>query len=600
MADNLPAPSGPAESFPVAKVQSGGSANSSGKRLITRLWLLTGACLLVATGLVVWNQKPSGPQITIQFEQGHGLKPGNTLQYRGIEVGEVTAVDLNDAADGVSVTVELQPGAKQLAVNGSQFWIVRPRVSLTRISGLDTVVGARYLSVQPGPVGREAQLEFEGLETPLTLIDSEAVEVAIHFKEGHGLSIGDQVQHRGIVVGEVTAVDLDAEFDGVTVQVRLAASAGRLARAGTQFWIERPTVSAAQVRGLDTLVGGRYIAVSPGPMDGAEVTEFDGLQDAPAGELPEGGLEIVLEATTRGGLRRGVPVVYRGLPIGRVFSVGLASDSATIDARAWIEAPYRHLVRGNTRFWTMNGIDVSVGLSGVEVSADSLSSIMLGGVALATPDVPGDVVNTGHRFVCAANAEDEWLNWQPRLALGSRQAVLPQPVRASIRWQTRVVGFRRDRQRSGWVLPLADGRLFGPTDLLSPVGDAVDDATTLEAGGVSIPLTADSTTVFGDIAVLTTPARVVEPGAGWKAERLRAEGEPVDCLVVTSGVEPLSIAAARLTEADPGWLVDPTVPLTEDHHGACAVSRESGHVIGLVVVKDGAAAIVSVPRSRAE
>jgi paraquat-inducible protein B len=492
MAESAPGPPPEGGSFPVADVRSSkaASAKSSGKGLITRVWLLTGLCLVVAIVLVVWNQKPSGPSITIRFEQGHGLKPGNTLQHRGIEVGEVTAVQLDAANDGVVVTVELQPRAKSLARHGSEFWIVRPRVSLTRITGLDTVVGARYLSVQPGPENSDSKFAFDGLETPLTLIDSEAVDVSIQFSEGHGLSVGDQVRHRGIVVGEVTSVDLNKDLNGVTVLARLAASATRLARAGTQFWVERPAVNAAEVRGLDTLVGGRYIAVQPGAADGEPQTEFEGVTNAPAGELPEGGLEIMLEATTRGGLKRGVPVLYRGLPIGRVFAVGLASDAASVDARAWIEAPYRHLVRTNTQFWMTSGIDVSVGLSGVQVSADSLSSIMLGGISLATPDAPGDSVSTGHRFACATKAKDEWLEWRPRLALGADSlppgGMLPKPLRASLRWQTKLFGFRRDRQRSGWVLPLADGRLLGPADLLSPVAEALDGKTTLEAAGQSL------------------------------------------------------------------------------------------------------------------
>lgn len=588
-------------SFPIAEVHSSGgtSGNSSGRGLITRLWLLTGLCLVVAIALVVWNQKPAGPRITLRFEQGHGLKPGNALQHRGIEVGEVISVQLDAASSGVAVNVELQPQAKPLAREGSQFWIVRPRVSLMRITGLDTVVGARYLSVQPGPDGAPPQFDFDGLETPLTLIDSQAVDISIQFHDGHGLAVGDQVRHRGIVVGEVTSVDLNADFSGVSVQVRLAATAARLARAGTQFWVERPTVNVAEVRGLDTLVGGRYLAVQPGAANSDAQTEFEGLASAPAGELPEGGLELVLEATTRGGLKRGVPVLYRGLPIGRVFSVGLASDAATVDARAWIESPYRHLVRDNTRFWTMSGIDVSVGLSGVQVSADSLSSIMLGGVSLATPDAPGQPVSTGHRFLCASEAEDEWLVWQPRLALGAGRlpngAQLPVPVRASVRWEERVFGFRRDRQRSGWILPLADGRLFGPTDLLTPMKDALDGKTTLEAGGRSIAL-ADAARDFGRVAVLTTTEPFADPGTGWSIERLKFASEATDCLIVTSGIEPLSIAAARLTATETGWTIDPAVPLTEDHHGACVVSRESGHVLGLVIIEAGTATVAPVPK----
>ena len=241
--DALPPNEGPAEKIPMATIRST-AARPSGRSLTTRLWGVTAAALVVSIGLAVWNQKPAGPTITIRFEQGHGLRPGNSLQHRGIDVGEVTAVNLAGDGAGVAVQVELQPQAGSLARDGSQFWIVRPRVSLTRITGLDTVVGARYIGVQPGSPEAGMRLDFDGLETPLSLADAEAVEIDIRFLNGDGLSIGDEVRHRGIVVGEVTSVDLNENFSGVIVRVRLLKSAARLARSGTQFWVERPTVSA--------------------------------------------------------------------------------------------------------------------------------------------------------------------------------------------------------------------------------------------------------------------------------------------------------------------------------------------------------------------
>ena len=40
-------------------------------------------------------------------------------------------------------------------------------------------------------------------------------------------------------------------------------------REGSRFWIERPDISIGQIRGLGTLVGGRFVGVVPGPPDAA-------------------------------------------------------------------------------------------------------------------------------------------------------------------------------------------------------------------------------------------------------------------------------------------------------------------------------------------
>ena len=47
------------------------------------------------------------------------------------------------------------------------------------------------------------------------------------------------------------------------------------------------------------------------------------------------------------GMEPGTPVMYRGQQVGQVISVGLAHDSASVDARAYIQPEYRDLVRDN-------------------------------------------------------------------------------------------------------------------------------------------------------------------------------------------------------------------------------------------------------------
>lgn len=593
----MPEPT-PAPVVPVAVVQTT-PENKWARRMGTRLWVVTALCLIAAITLTIWSQKPSGPTITIHFKDGFGIRPGNTLQHHGIEVGEVTSVTLKPAADGVTVKVMLQPQATMLATEGSQFWIVKPRFSLTRVSGLETVVGAKYLGVQPGPPNGKRVSEFTGLETPLTFIDSDAVEVEITFREGHGLTAGDPVKHRGIVIGEVTAVDLRRELDGVVVRVRLSESSSHVARAGTLFWVERPTINVAEVRGLDTLVSGRYIAMQPGPKDGVETKSFAGLDVPPPAEVPEGGLEIVLEANRRGGLQRGVPLLYRGMRVGHVMAVGLANDAASVEARVWVDGDYKNLVRSNTRFWTNDGFDLSVGLKGVKLSTDTLSTLVIGGVSFATPQAAGQAVRTGQRFVCAEKPEDEWLQWQPRVPTGQHhaasEAVSPKPLRAALRWHEKSFGFQRERQRTGWVLPLSGNRLLGPADLFEKPAKATGKPE-LEAGGVALVSVPESETKHGGLTSVRLQQPLPDTIAVWPATMVAHVAEPVDCRIIgNSSEQPLSIAAGRIRIEANTWMVDPTVPLTADHHGAAVVSHTTNEVIGLIVMTEGRASIAPVP-----
>ena len=118
--------------------------------MLGRLWLLPVAALVLAFVLVWWSLPKSGVAIKIHFPEGHGLQTEDVVRFRGIDVGVVEEVKLNTELSGVDVQVMLKPFARKLAREGTRFWIVRPELSLTEISGLETAVGHKYIGLLPG------------------------------------------------------------------------------------------------------------------------------------------------------------------------------------------------------------------------------------------------------------------------------------------------------------------------------------------------------------------------------------------------------------------------------------------------------------------
>ncbi len=156
----------------------------------------------------------------------------------------------------------------------------------------------------------------------LTAWRERGVVVSVQLPEGHGLKVGDPVRFRGIMVGEVRDLVLGRDLRVVEASVRLRPRATGLARAGTRFWVVRPRLRLSGIEGLETLLGPRYLAVMPAA-DGFEDTprqrEFVALAEPPVvTDVEPGDLEIVLEATRRGSIRRGAPVTYRQIRVGTV------------------------------------------------------------------------------------------------------------------------------------------------------------------------------------------------------------------------------------------------------------------------------------------
>jgi paraquat-inducible protein B len=592
-------------SVPVARIEPGGLSAARGWR--TRIWLLTGACLIVALTLIVSSFRTQGRAIVVQFRDGFGLKAGDALRYRGIDVGIVQRVALSPQLDHVDVRIQLHPDSTGIAVEGSQFWIERPRLRLGQMSGLETVLGAKFVGVVPGPTGAPAQTEFAGLETPLISADQEATDVRVRFPAGEGLEVGDSVRYLGIAVGEITGVELNADLGQVWITCRLIGSARELARSGTQFWIERPRMEVGEIRGLETILGGRYLALEPFSASGEPQVEFVGLKEAPPLRRREGSLELELEAPSRMGLVRGAPVSYRGLEVGRVADVGLASDGASVEVQVIIEPEFADLVRDNSRFWSTGGVRFDAGLTGIELSVDSFAAWLRGGVSFATPSNPGGKVATGQHFVLAERAKPEWLAWQPRIATGlgnsvaEGQHVWPRVVRVAAAWETSWFGIARRQSAQSWGVPVAGGQLLVPTAMLRNAA-ASKKPVTLEVAGKRLDW--DPATLVGQSGVsrLSLPPGVELPL--WPAEAIVdwPWNEKSTLLIINPELaEPLPLDSSRVQQHQPRGLTllkDVAIPATLA--GSPVLDSVSGGLLGLLVFEESRWQVIGIDQPGGE
>ena len=77
---------------------------------------------------------------------------------------------------------------------------------------------------------------------------------------------------------------------------------------------------------------------------------------------------------------------------------------------------FAHLIRKNSKFWSVSGIKATIGVfDGVEIEANSLKSIIKGGINVATPTEYKSKVKNGHNFNLFLKADEDWLEWSPTI-----------------------------------------------------------------------------------------------------------------------------------------------------------------------------------------
>lgn len=437
-------------------------------------------------------------------------------------------------------------------------------------------------------------------------------EIVIRFPEGHGLAAGDFVRHRGIEVGHVDRLALAEDLLSIEVTVTLLPSAAGLAVEGSQFWIVRPQISLTEVRGLDTAVGAKYVAVSPGEADGRTQQSFTGLSSPPPGNFDRSGKEIVLRGNSSFGLSPAAPVAWRGVDVGEVLSVDLASDTRFVDVRIRIEPKYENLVRANSKFWATSGLGIDAGFTGFRLKAESLTTIARGGVSFITPAAESEArgVPPGHVFTLHAEQQDEWLDTASTVSLIDFDP--PPTVALRATWKRKTLGFTRSGQRDTHAVLLrgTDRRptLLVPADAIVPPDDALPDSWRLRllAPGVEEPLArlpgdvelpaSGSGLAMGQLAA-AMPEEYTVP-----TSKCRHPTEPEDCCLVRSvsgesGPDSVihSLSRTSLTPAGAAWQVDSDGIDLDDWHGAAAVGTVDGALVGQFLVTDAGAVVVPLP-----
>lgn len=191
------------------------------------------------------------------------------------------------------------------------------------------------------------------------------------------------IRYRDVQLGVVEDVALSDDLKSVVVTARMEPSATPELREGTQFWIESARITASGVSGLGTLLSGVFIGMRPGP--GEPARSFAALEEPPVYQTDLPGKQFTLRADRLGSVSSGAPIYFRGIQVGGVLGYHLDDDGKNVSIFAFVRSPYDSLVREKTTFWNASGIDVALTSAGVSMRTESLTSILMGGVAFDSP-----------------------------------------------------------------------------------------------------------------------------------------------------------------------------------------------------------------------
>lgn len=311
-------------------------------RRISRIWLIPLVALSIGIWMVYYQWANQGPLITIEFTSAAGIEADKTkIKTKDVEIGVVKKVALKEDLSGVIVTARIEPTAAKLLKQDSNFWLVRPRVSLSGVSGLSTLLSGPYITMEPSVEG-ETATEFVALvNPPVTAAGTPGLQLTLNSNDEFAFKEGDPIIYKGLKVGEFEDIYFNLEERVVYYNAFIEAPYHKLITENTKFWNASGIRLELAANGLEVQAGsletiltnGVTFGIPEGMPAGRKVTKrayFDIYKDyqTASDERYKLGVNfvILIEDTIRG-LTVGAPVEYRGLEIGKVLEINLPTNS---------------------------------------------------------------------------------------------------------------------------------------------------------------------------------------------------------------------------------------------------------------------------------
>jgi len=363
------------------------------------------------------SQETPGLHIKLRLKRLASIDEGTVIYYKQIPVGEVTHYTLEENDTEIQAWLLIKPKYAHLVKTNSVFYNVSGIKIDAGLSGIK-IETESLISVLAGGIAFHTPVAHEEKNNEPDKMDKADNTNSDLAKHGAMYLLYDDFESANVGIPIILRIknvtDLQENITTIKFQGRKIGTLGKFSydkttnetivvadidplmqdvlRDNTQFWIVKPSLSLLKISGLDALIQGNYISIRPS-IKGEFTREFSVSESIPSLSHSVPGLHFFIETETLSSMKKGVPIFYKQIPVGNIEDFELTKDAKKVRLSAFIKPEFAHLVKNNTRFYNVSGLNIQGGLSGIKIKTESLLSLLSGGVAFYTPEIIVDPDN---------------------------------------------------------------------------------------------------------------------------------------------------------------------------------------------------------------
>lgn len=326
---------------PSAPLAASPAIDRPSRWLPSLIWMIPVLAALIGAWQVVSWVTNKGATVYVYFSSGEGLEAGQTkVKYKDVDIGRVVSVTLGEDGNRVVAKIEMAKEADRFTAIDSRFWVVRPQIGASGVSGLGTLLSGPYIGAAPG-TKEDTTNSFTGLETaPPIPIGLKGREYKLHAETLGSVAPGSPVYFKRVRVGQVASVALDKAGHGIDMSVFVEHPYIGLVGPDSRWWhasgvdlrldasglkLNTQSLAALATGGIAFESADDRKPVTPAPAG----TRFLLSEDRSAALRPPDGpavTAVVYFDQSLRGLSPGAVVDFRGVALGEVRAVGIEFD----------------------------------------------------------------------------------------------------------------------------------------------------------------------------------------------------------------------------------------------------------------------------------
>ena len=207
---------------------------------LTSIWIVPIVALFISGWFAYQYFAKMGPEIKIHFKENSGLQENQSyVKYRNVPVGVVKHIALDENGDGVIITVRMNKEAEPFLHEDTKFWIVKPEVGASGITGLDTLLSGTYIQMYSNKKKRgKIKTFYEGLEHRyIDRKSDKGYRYHLSAPDSRNLHPGSPVYYRKIRVGEIEEVKMSKDGSRIDFTVFVEHPYTDYIGIETKFWL---------------------------------------------------------------------------------------------------------------------------------------------------------------------------------------------------------------------------------------------------------------------------------------------------------------------------------------------------------------------------